>query len=125
MRIEHIFKLLLGPAVETNKLQPESVVSFPANHRYRDHNGRTGACGMYAQRKTAADGKVSLALYFRTGNVQILERSASGQLIAGERGGIIHLDSWPGPRLDLWFIVHLYRVKVWFVLGLGSARWFK
>ncbi len=80
---------------------------------------------MYAQGKTAADGKVSLALDFRAGNRQVLEGPAPRQLIGGERGGIIHLDSWPGPRLHLRFIVHFYRVKVWFVPGLGSARWFK
>jgi hypothetical protein len=107
MGVEHIFKLLLRPAVENNKLQTVSVASSPANHRYSDHNRRSGACGVDAQRKTATDGKVSLALYFRAGNRQILERSASGQLIGGERGGIIHLDSRSGPRLHTWFFVHL------------------
>ena len=107
MGIEHIFKLLLRPAVETDKLQAESVASSPANHRYSDHNRRAGACGVDTQRETATDRKISLALYFRAGNRQILERSASGQLIGGERGGIIHLDSRPGPRLHTWFFVHL------------------
>jgi hypothetical protein len=64
VRIEHVFKLLLGPAVETNKFQTESVVVFPANHRYRDHNRRPSACGLYAESEAAINGKSRLTLYF-------------------------------------------------------------